>query len=55
MTREYCPLCGHITKFNEEDMKRFAENGKKGGRPINPNSKRQIKMRNKLKLEQSKV
>ena len=54
---EVCPLCGHKLKKPKTvtDAAKAAsrENGKKfGGRPINPNSKRQLAL--KAKEERSK-
>ena len=46
---EYCPTCGHKLKIKVTEAKKAAnrENAKKGGRPIDPNSKRQIALRKK--------
>lgn len=46
---EYCPTCGHKLKINvsEKAIEARKANGKKGGRPINPNSKRQLALKAK--------
>lgn len=56
---EICPYCGQKkrgkyqrNKEITEERKRISrEAGKKGGRPINPNSKRQIALRKKAEKE----
>lgn len=46
---EVCPLCGHKLKIHvsAEAAEARRKNGKKGGRPINPDSARQKKLRAK--------
>jgi len=50
---EFCPTCGHKLKIkvSEKATKARRANGKKGGRPVNPNSKRQIALRKKAEKE----
>ena len=44
---EFCPTCGHKLKIKvtEKAIEARKTNGKKGGRPVNPNSERQKKLR----------
>lgn len=56
---EFCPTCGHKLKkqktVTEAAQKASRENGKKfGGRPVNPNSKRQQMLRAKAEKEKAK-
>ena len=53
---EYCPTCGHKLKINvsEKAIEARKANGKKGGRPINPNSKRQLALRQQKQTESIK-
>lgn len=53
---EICPCCGQKKRGNytrkESAADASRENGKKyGGRPVNPNSKRQIALRKKAEKE----
>jgi len=48
MTEERCKECGHIIHLDKEAAAKSRENGRKGGRPVNPDSKRQIKIRKRL-------
>lgn len=60
---DICPCCGQkirkytvsekARKANAERVRKAVAEGKKGGRPVNPNSKRQIALRKKAEQEQS--
>ena len=38
---EKCKECGRVIKLSEKNAQKARENGKKGGRPIDPESARQ--------------
>ena len=52
---EFCPTCGHKLKIKVTEKKKEANqvNGRKGGRPVNPNSERQKKLRENEKRKES--
>ena len=53
---EFCPTCGHKLKHNyttsEKRKEASRKAGRLGGRPVNPNSNRQIALRKKAEKEQ---
>lgn len=53
---EFCPTCGHKLKISVSEKAKLArqKNGEKGGRPVNPNSKRQQMLRAKAEKEKAK-
>ena len=53
---EYCPTCGHKLKIKVTAQKMEANriHAQKGGRPVNPNSKRQQMLRAKAEKEKAK-
>ena len=42
--KKKCKECGRIINLSEKNAQKARENGKKGGRPIDPESARQKRM-----------